>query len=139
MSQVLTDVKVAADTIVFTITNGRINFDPRSVHTHPGGKAHFVIRNDDAVEYRVRIPFSEFQPYAGGPHGPIDKAASGLEFVKVGPNPGTGTLTYVIKPAAHFPFSPPEKQTFKYKYTLYYADATSNVETPLDPDLEVSP
>jgi hypothetical protein len=138
MSQVLTNAKVAADTIVFTITNGQVNFDLSCVKTHPGGKTHFRIDNNDAVGYRVRIPFSEFQPYADGPQRPLDEAVSGLEFVnvdpKVGPNPSNGTLTYVIKPAAHFP----PKKTFKYKYNLYYAKAASNDETQVDPDLEVS-
>jgi hypothetical protein len=137
MSQVLTNAKVAADTIVFTITKGKINFDPNPVQTHPGGRAHFTIRNDDAVGYKVRIPFAEFQPYGNGPRNPIDEPASGAEGVNVEAN-GTDALTYIIKPAAHFPFSSLEKATFRYKYTLHYADTKSNVDKPLDPDLEVS-
>src|SRR5512138_3779845 len=138
MSQVLTKAKVATDTIVFTITKGKITFDPNPVHTHPGAKAHFTFRNGDAVGYNVRIPFAEFQPYANGPLNPIDQPTSGAESMDIEAN-GTGTLTYLIKPAAHFPFSPPEKATFRYKYTLYYTSAKTSVKTTVDPDLEVSP
>ena len=138
MSHVLTNANVAADTIVFTITNGQVTFDQTPLKTHPGGKAHFRIDNNDAAGYRVRIPFAEFQPKADGPRRPLDEAVSGLDFVNVDPklatNPGTGTLRYVIKPAAHFP----PKKAFQYKYNIYYAKAASNDETQVDPDLEVS-
>ena len=149
MSHVL-DEKVQRtkpDTIVFTINNGEIDYDNGNsmglergrVWVHPGGQARFSIQNNDANAYDVRIPFNEFEPFgdraADTPREPINEPASGRATVNVQPR-AAAALTYVIKPAAHFPF--PETPAFLYKYTVYYTN-TRIGERRLDPDLEVSP
>lgn len=144
MSEVLTHVGAAADTVVFTIAAGGIVYAPVTVRTRPAGNAHFVIQNHDAVAYTVRIPFAEFNPYANAPSRPIDEMSSGKETRLVEAN-GNVTFTYKIKPSAHFPIPRAERQSstqeraaFRYKYTLYYASVTTKLEKPVDPDLEVS-
>jgi hypothetical protein len=130
------------DTIVYTITNGTIAWSPKegTVGAHPGGKVHFRIDNsDDNISYDVSIPLNKFEPRRPAPRDPIDEPASGGKNTVNLPPHSTRELVYMIKPRSHFHFVEDKVDVYTYKYTLYYKNASTGVDTPVDPDLEVSP
>lgn len=145
------------DTIVYTITNGAIAWNPESevVGARVGGKVRFRIDNShDDVAYDVSIPFKKFElkePKGTATREPINEAASGGKDAINVPAGSTRELGYVIKPSADFPFEKDKVTTYTYKYTLNYTttDTTTNTTTntttithvakTVDPDLEVTP
>jgi hypothetical protein len=135
----------ALKSIAFSLTDGALHdesgksapVESARVSARPGGKAVFTIQNNDDDEYDVSIPFQEFLPSDGGPSDPINRHASGNDTARVPPR-DVEVLVYILKPAAHFPFSPAHP-TFHYKYTMHYTNVRTGQTRIVDPDLEVSP
>ena len=135
----------ALKSVAFSLTDGTLHdglgkaspVESARVSARAGGKAVFTIQNNDSDEYDVSIPFDEFVAADGGPSGPINEHASGNDTVRIPPR-DVEVLAYIVKPAAHFPFSA-SHLTFHYKYTMRYTNVRTGQTRIVDPDLEVSP